>query len=50
MIRQKTDQSHSAQECLEQDQRQAQQAAGALPQAREALNLPETVIAEIEGR
>jgi hypothetical protein len=41
---------HSAQERLQRDQRQAQQAAEALHQALEELGLPETVVTEIEGR
>jgi hypothetical protein len=41
---------HSAQERLERDQRQAQRAAEALQQALEDLGLPDTVVAEIEGR
>ena len=39
-----------AQERLERDQRQAQRAAEALHRAWEDLALPETVVAEIEGR
>jgi hypothetical protein len=39
-----------AQERLERDQRQAQRAAEALHRAVEDLALPETVVAEIEGR
>ena len=41
---------HSAQERLARDQRQAQRAAEALHQALEELGLPETVVAELEGR
>jgi hypothetical protein len=41
---------HSAQECLARDQRQAQWSAVALHQALEELGLPQTVVAEIEGR
>jgi Transposase DDE domain len=41
---------HSAHERLERDQRQAQRAAEALHQALAELGLPETVVAEIEGR
>ena len=41
---------HSAQERLERDQRQAQQAAEALHHTLEALGLPEDLVAEIEGR
>jgi hypothetical protein len=41
---------HSVQERLQRDQRQAQRAAEALHHAREALGLPETVVAEIAGR
>jgi hypothetical protein len=39
-----------AQERLERDRRQAQQAAQALEQALHALGLPEDLVAEIEGR
>jgi hypothetical protein len=39
-----------AQERLERDRRQAQQAAEALEQALHDLGLPENVVAEIEGR
>jgi hypothetical protein len=39
-----------AQERLEQDRRQAQRAAEALHQALEELGLPDTMVAEIEGR
>ena len=39
-----------AHERLERDQRQAQRAAEALPQALEDLGLPEDLVAEIEGR
>ena len=39
-----------AQERLERDKRQAQRAAEALSQALEDLGLPNTVVAEIEGR
>ena len=39
-----------AHERLERDRRQAQQAAEALHHALEDLSLPETVVAEIEGR
>ena len=39
-----------AQERLERDRRQAQQAAQALEQALHALGLPEYLVAEIEGR
>jgi hypothetical protein len=41
---------HHAQERLEGDRRQAQQAADALHQALEALGLPATLVSEIEGR
>lgn len=41
---------HNAQERLGRDQRQAQLAAEALHQALEDLGLPETMVAEIEGR
>jgi hypothetical protein len=41
---------HSAQERLQRDQRQAQRAAEALHQAREALGLPETRVTESAGR
>ena len=41
---------HNAHERLARDRHQAQQAAEALYQALEALGLPETVMAEIEGR
>jgi len=37
-------------ERLERDRRQAQRAAAALPQAIEALGLPDNLVAEIEGR
>src|SRR5262245_66440915 len=40
----------TAQERLERDRRQAQQAAEALEQALHDLGLPENVVAEIEGR
>ena len=40
----------NAQERLERDRRQAQQAAEALHQALEELGLPETLVSEIEGR
>jgi hypothetical protein len=40
----------NAQERLERDRHQAQRAAAALHQALEALGLPDTVVAEIEGR
>jgi hypothetical protein len=40
----------NAQERLECDRRQAQQAAGALEQALHDLDLPEHLVAEIEGR
>src|SRR5882724_3757233 len=40
----------TAQERLRRDQAQAQRAAEALQQALQALDLPETLIAEIEGR
>ena len=39
-----------AQARLERDQRQAQRAAEALHRALEDVALPETVVAEIEGR
>ena len=39
-----------AQERLERDRRQAQQAAEALEQALHDLGLPENLVAEIEGR
>jgi hypothetical protein len=39
-----------AQERLERDRRQAQRAAEALHRALEDLALPETVVAELEGR
>src|SRR5712692_10624152 len=39
-----------AHERLERDQRQAQQAAEALQKALEELGLPQTIVAEIEGR
>jgi hypothetical protein len=39
-----------AQERLERDRRRAQQAAQALEQALEDLDLPEHLVAEIEGR
>jgi hypothetical protein len=39
-----------AQERLERDRRQAQQAAEALEQALHDLGLPDNVVAEIEGR
>ena len=42
--------SLQAQERLERDRRQAQQAAEALEQALHDLGLPENVVAEIEGR
>src|SRR5438093_6481091 len=41
---------HSAQERLERDQRQAQRAAEGRQQALEELGLPETIVAESEGR
>ena len=41
---------HHAQERLERDRRQAQQAAEALHQALEELGLPDTLVSEIEGR
>jgi hypothetical protein len=41
---------HNAQERLDRDRRQAQQAAEALHQALEELGLPETLVSEIEGR
>jgi hypothetical protein len=41
---------HSTQERFERDQRQAQRAAEGLQQALEELGLPETIVAEIEGR
>src|SRR5688500_4525718 len=41
---------HNAQERLDRDRRQAQQAAEALHQALEELSLPETLVSEIEGR
>jgi hypothetical protein len=41
---------HNAQERLERDRRQAQQAADALHQALEELGLPDTLVSEIEGR
>ena len=41
---------HNAQERLDRDRRQAQQAALALHQALEELGLPETLVREIEGR
>ena len=41
---------HTAQERLERDRRQAQQAAEALEQALQDLGLPDNVVAEIEGR
>ena len=40
----------TAQECLERDRHQAQQAAQALEQALENLGLPEHLVAELEGR
>jgi hypothetical protein len=40
----------NAQQRLERDQRQAQQAAEAMHQALEELGLPETLVREIEGR
>src|SRR2546430_6335688 len=40
----------TAQERLERDRHQAQRAAEALHQALEALGIPDTVVAEIEGR
>ena len=40
----------NAQQRLERDRRQAQQAAEALHQALEELGLPETLVSEIEGR
>jgi hypothetical protein len=40
----------NAQERLERDRRQAQQAAEALHQALEEPGLPETLVSEIEGR
>jgi hypothetical protein len=40
----------TAQERLERDRRQAQQAAEALHQALEELGLPATLVSEIEGR
>ena len=40
----------TAQERLERDRRQAQQAAQALPQALEELGLPQHLVSEIEGR
>jgi hypothetical protein len=39
-----------AQERLERDRRQSQQAAEALEQALHDLGLPENLVAEIEGR
>ena len=41
---------HHAQERLDRDRRQAQQAAEALHQALEELGLPDTLVSEIEGR
>jgi hypothetical protein len=41
---------HTARERLARDQRQAQRAAAALQQALEDLDLPDTVVAEIEDR
>jgi hypothetical protein len=40
----------NAQQRLERDRRQAQQAAEALHQALEELGLPETLVSEIESR
>ena len=40
----------TAQERLARDRRQAQQAAEALQQALDALELPEDLVTEIEGR
>ena len=41
---------HTAQERLERDRRQAQQAAEALHQALDELGLPDGLVREIEGR
>lgn len=41
---------HNAQERLDRDRHQAQQAAEALHQALEELGLPDTLVSEIEGR
>ena len=41
---------HTAQERLERDRRQAQQAADALQQALDDLGFPQDLVAEIEGR
>ena len=40
----------NAQERLDRDRHQAQQAAEALPQALEELGLPDTLVRDIEGR